>query len=95
MSQEFPELDIRLRWERRRGEGMPDVGSVRQSDGMELGVSGAELRHDAVLRGTPGRYTVMLDRKGRWIDSTFRILIPPRAGNDVTLEPDVPPKEEK
>lgn len=95
LTQEYPELDIRLRWERRRGEGGPDVGSVRQRDGMEQGVSGAELRYDAVLRGTPGRYTVMLDRKGRWIDSTFRIVTPPRAGDDVTLSPDDLPREEQ
>ena len=86
LAQEFPELDIELRWERRHGENAPGVGAVRQVHGMERGVSGAELRYDAILRGTPGRYTVMLDRRGRWIDSTFQILTPSRPGKDVTLD---------
>jgi len=95
LAQEFPELDIELRWERRHGENTPEVGTVRQVNGMERGVSGAELRYDAILRGTPGRYTVMLDRRSRWIDSTFRILTPSRPGKDVTLDPADLVKEEE
>ena len=94
LTQEYPELEIRLRWERRRRADAPYCGEVGQVNGMEQGLSGLELEHDAVLRGTPGRYTVMLDRQGRWLDATFRIVTPARPGRDLFLPETMPEPEE-
>lgn len=85
LSESYPELTVELRWERRRAENTVNPGEVRQLNGMEQGISGLELTFDRRLRSTPGKFTVMLDRHGKWINSTFRIIEPPRRGNDVYL----------
>ncbi len=88
----YPELETVLRWERVHDGDSTRLGEVRQEDGTEFGISGLEAQFDARLRGTPGIYTVMLDREGRWIDTTFRIQVPPRPGEDIHLsEPDGEP----
>ncbi len=61
------------------------VGWTRQLNGEMQGVSGWEKEYDAQLRGTPGRYEVMLDRRRRWIDSTWKLLTPPIPGKDVQV----------
>ena len=88
LSERYPELDAVLRWERRHDPDAFFPGEVRQENGSEIGVSGAEAKFDSRLRGAPGRYSVMLDRQGRWLDSTFRILTPPRPGKDIHLADD-------
>lgn len=85
LSNIYPELAIELRWERRNSDNAFDPGIVRQINNMEYGFSGVEKTFDAILRGTPGKYTVMLDRHGRWMNSTFRIVTPPQSGKDVYL----------
>lgn len=85
LSNIYPELAIELRWERRNVDHDFDPGSVHQINNMEYGLSGLEKEFDKRLRGTPGKYTVMLDRHGRWMNSTFRIVTPPRSGKDVYL----------
>lgn len=85
ISTRYPELDAILRWERRHDDDGIFPGEVRQENGSETGISGAEAEFNAMLRGVPGRYTVMLDRQGRWLDATFRILTPPQPGKDIHL----------
>ena len=45
----------------------------------------SDYEYDHLLRGTPGKFTVMLDRHGKWINQTFRIITPPAAGQDIYL----------
>ena len=86
----YPALEIELRWERRIKYDHPQLGKVRQINGIERGISGWEAEFDDTLRGHPGKFSVMLDRRGRWIDSTFRITQPSRSGQDVYLSEESP-----
>lgn len=83
LSSLFKEFSVDLRWERRHSQTIPELGEVRQIDGMESGISGCEKTHDQILRGIPGEFSVMLDRHGNWINSTFKLHTPPRPGDDV------------
>ena len=61
------------------------IGSVT-SDGLELrGVSGLEKEFDFLLRGTPGRYRVMLDRARNWVESSWKLETEPVPGHEVRL----------
>lgn len=56
------------------------------SDGLELrGVSGLEKEFDFLLRGTPGRYRVMLDRARNWVESSWKLETEPVPGHEVRL----------
>ncbi len=85
LSSRCSEFDVELRWERFHKEFNKEIGEVRQISGMESGVSGLEKEYDHILRGTPGKFTVMLDRHGKWINQTFRIITPPAQGKDIYL----------
>lgn len=85
LSSRCSEFDVELRWERFHKEFNKEIGEVRQISGMESGVSGLEKEYDHILRGTPGKFTVMLDRHGKWINQTFRIITPPAPGKDIYL----------
>lgn len=61
------------------------LGEIEVRDGIELGVSGMEQTHDLLLRGVPGRYSVMRDRRKQWIPETWRSLCDMRPGYDVYL----------
>jgi len=61
------------------------LGEVRVIDGVEVGVSGAEKAHDALLRGRSGAYRVMRDKHGSWIPETWRKTREIRPGYDVYL----------
>ncbi len=62
------------------------VGAVTVgSGGAVTGVSGWELEYDRELRGSPGRFSVMLDRYRRWIPSSWRLLSKATPGRDVTV----------
>lgn len=93
LAEQFEEFDTALRWERRCPKPPPELGEVRQIDGMEHGISGWEKEFDHLLRGIPGTFTVMLDRNGRWINSTFRIVTPPSGGKDIYLSELLPEKD--
>ena len=93
LAEQYSELDVSLRWERRSAVSLPAIGEVMQLDGMEYGISGLEKKFDETLRGTPGTFSVMLDRHGRWVNSTFRILTAPRNGKDVYSDEEVPEKD--
>lgn len=92
LTEKYSEFDVDLRWERRRSAAIPELGEVRQTDGMEHGVSGWEKEFDHILRGKPGTFSVMLDRHGKWVNSTFRIITPPCNGTDVYLSEELPEK---
>ena len=85
LSSRCGEFDVELRWERFHEKFSHEIGEVRQINGMESGISGLEKEYDHLLRGTPGKFTVMLDRHGKWINQTFRIITPPAAGQDIYL----------
>lgn len=85
LSSSCGEFNVELRWERFQREFSNEIGEVRQINGMESGISGLEKEYDHLLRGQPGKFTVMLDRHGRWINQTFRITTPPVAGKDIYL----------
>jgi cell division protein FtsI/penicillin-binding protein 2 len=59
------------------------LGQTRVYGQKEVGVSGWELEYDRRLRGTDGKYVVMVDRHGRWLPGTWRQLRPPQSGDDV------------
>ena len=61
------------------------VGKVSVEDGRACGVSGWEREFDRELSGSPGRMSVMVDRTGRWIPSSERLLKPMVPGKDVRL----------
>ena len=85
LSNHCSEFNVELRWERFHKEFSNEIGEVRQINGMESGISGLEKEYDHLLRGQPGKFTVMLDRHGKWINQTFRIVTPPVAGKDIYL----------
>ncbi len=85
---EFPELRIVPRVERRcidypdvrRRIGRTGVDGARMS-----GSDGLEGSYDAKLRGRPGRFMVMLDRSGNWVEGTLKIVERPQMGGDVSV----------
>lgn len=62
------------------------AGTVVRQDGVWHGVSGWEREFDSGLAGTPGRFTVMLDRRLNWIPATLQVLELPKSGRDVRLK---------
>lgn len=65
------------------------LGAVEEIDGLLRGVSGLELEYDALLRGRPGRFRVMLDRCRNWIERSWELLEEPLPGQDVKLSESV------
>ena len=61
------------------------AGKVVSHDGGWSGASGWEKEYDAQLAGTPGKFTVMLDRHRNWIASTVKMMELPEAGRDVRI----------
>lgn len=83
-----PSLAVHSRLERI----VVNIASVREKagrtvlrDGELQGISGWEKEYDAQLRGTPGKYEVMLDRRRQWIDSTWKLTTPAIPGKDVKV----------
>lgn len=86
--QKHPALHIRSRLER-IAVNIPElrekIGKTELRQGALQGISGWELQYDAQLRGIPGKYEVMLDRRRRWIDNTWNLITPAVPGRDVRL----------
>jgi cell division protein FtsI/penicillin-binding protein 2 len=86
-----PEFEIRCRVERRTID-YPEIkrllGRVAPEDraGKLRGVDGEEREFDKRLAGREGRFKVMLDKEGRWIDGTLKMLSRPAPGEDVRIE---------
>ena len=86
-------VSIRTRIMRKRVE----YASVRallgecatDDNGIQKGLSGAEKEYEEKLAGRPGRFRVMLDRKGRWMADSLRIEDEGEPGRDVTLDADL------
>lgn len=62
------------------------VGKVAVAAGSVRGISGWEREFDAELAGSPGRMSVMLDRRGGWIRQSIKVLAPTVDGRDVRLK---------
>lgn len=62
------------------------AGEVKNKFGITTGISGWELKHDRLLRGRVGFFTVMTDKYGKWISDTWQELRKPVPGQDITLE---------
>ena len=62
------------------------AGKVERRDGVWRGVSGWEAKFDDTLAGSPGKFTVLLDRRRNWIPTTLRMLETPEPGRDVILD---------
>jgi cell division protein FtsI/penicillin-binding protein 2 len=62
------------------------LGYVRELNGIEIGISGAERKHDNVLRGRSGIYSVMLDSDGNWLENTWTCEQKLTPGYDVYLD---------
>ena len=86
----FPELRVRMRFERLTVDypSLRDrIGECLASEDGELrGVSGLEAEYDASLRGTPGKFIVMLDKYGNWFEGTLQMKRGSIPGGDVRLE---------
>lgn len=61
------------------------AGKVELRDGVQCGVSGWELQNELLLRGIPGRYSVLLDRFGNYMPKSFKLGAPPSDGRDLHL----------
>lgn len=61
------------------------LGEVRWEQGRNVGVSGLEQDHDALLAGQPGLYRVVLDKRGHWVPETWQVIQPMRPGYDVHI----------
>lgn len=87
-----PRLEVRSSFIRRHPELPRELrealGETRVYGQVEVGISGWESYYDQRLRGTDGKYQVMVDKQGRWIPETWVAISPPRAGYDVFLPPD-------
>lgn len=69
------------------------LGAVRTVDGQTYGVEGEEDQHDHLLRGTAGKYRVMVGQDGAWLSGTWETLRELRPGYDVYLNVRVPKRE--
>ena len=61
------------------------AGTVEVRHGTQCGVSGWELEHELTLRSVPGEYSVLLDRFGKYMPKSFRMISKPQEGQDVRL----------
>ncbi len=61
------------------------IGTVVERQGELFGASGIELQFDHVLRGTPGSFTVIVDRDRNWIPASWKLEQAAIPGEDVTI----------
>lgn len=80
--------DVKPKFFRRSVGGRLDeiIGGVVPTVGGFAGISGLEALHDRALRGEDGIYRVMRDKRGDWIDGTWRWEREMKPGGDVTVE---------
>ena len=62
------------------------AGAVEVRQGTQCGVSGWELEYELSLRSIPGEYSVLLDRFGKYMPKSFRLISKPQEGQDVKLD---------
>lgn len=88
LGREVPGLRLKSYFQRHRCStpGIGELlGKVRIVDGVEIGISGAEKAHDALLRGRSAKYRVLRDKRGRWVPETWQTVHDMRPGCDVHL----------
>lgn len=61
------------------------LGQTVLRNGMEVGISGAELAHDSLLRGRPGLFKIMCGPEGKWLPQTWQKIRSVKPGYDVYL----------
>ncbi len=61
------------------------LGQVKNFRGLVIGISGQEKEQDHLLRGCPGKFRIMVDRKGNWLPQTWQKVRELRPGYDVYL----------
>lgn len=86
--EEFPELAIRPRTERIVYDDPAVrklVGTVSNVDNILVGESGLELKYNETLSGTALIYEVTVDRFGKPIPATVKVLQEGKKGGDVVL----------
>ncbi len=85
---QHPSLVIRPRLERIRvniEDLREKIGKTELRHGELVGVSGWEAEYDELLRGVPGKFEVLLDRRRQWIDSSWKLLQKAVPGRDVRV----------
>ncbi len=87
--EQHPQLEIRTRHKRIRVD-YPQVAALlgeceADENGIPHGISGWEKEFDEQLCGTEGTFSVLLDRNGKWMPGTMKMVSMPAAGKDVTL----------
>ncbi len=91
----LPHLKVVSHFERRYTAVSPEVveiiGQTRMIGQKEIGLSGLERIHDRRLRGSDGKYQVMIDKSGNWVAETWMELTPPTQGTDIYLDTTAPP----
>lgn len=83
-----PEVRVQGYFERDTHPELEELlGHTALNDKKEsVGISGLEKLHDVTLSGRSGQFVVMLDRQGRWVNDTLKILTQPVNGQDVRLK---------
>ena len=71
------------------------AGKVELRNGVQCGISGWELENELLLRGIPGRFSVLLDRFGNYMPKSFKLGAPPFDGKDLTLKESLEELEQK
>jgi len=61
------------------------IGHLETRQGERFGVSGLELQFDHVLRGTPGTFSVIIDRERNWVPSSWKLERAAVPGENVKL----------
>ncbi len=69
------------------------LGTVKNRHGIVVGASGAEAKHDTLLRGCPGVYRVAVDDNGKWMPESWEKIRELRTGYDVYLPLAVEPRK--
>ena len=59
--------------------------TTEPATGRLVGLDGEERMLDRKLAGREGRFKVMLDKNGRWVDGTLKMLEQPKGGDDICL----------
>ena len=62
------------------------AGKVELRGNIQCGISGWELQNELLLRGIPGKYSVLLDRFGNYMPKSFKMSAPPSDGRDLHLK---------
>ena len=71
------------------------AGKVVLRNTVQCGISGWELENELLLRGIPGRFSILLDRFGNYMPKSFKLISPPSNGKDLVLKETLAELEQK